>query len=711
MRTLVPRFVTLRSIVSDARIAALLACALLGASPTAAQTPAGTAFTYQGQLVQAGTAVTGSADFIFRLYDAPSAGTMIGSAVSVYAVAVEGGVFNAILDFGVSAFNGDARYLEIQVRTPATAPASGAAYTTLLPRQTMTPVPYAITALNSIGGGSSGWQLTGNAITNTNGGFVGINGATPITPAEVFGVRSPALSGYGGMYMATAGTDGLPFYGFSAGGSVAWTYLHGPTGSWRLFNGADRLTVLNNGNVGVGTLTPQYRLDVAGPVRSSSGGFVFPDGTVQTTAGGGGGGGSNWIVVNNDLYNTNSDQVMIGTSTPATGAKLTVGGGPIGSTVANFNGSLLSKIELRGGPATLDIFAGVDESRLITGTAQDLSLIAGGKLFYRSIAEQQFYTNGNRWARIDAAGLTEFFHSNNNPTVAIDGQDPVNGGGLIELRKADGTRTLELFGAGGSGTQGSALQLYNDTNPTTPTVVLDGEYGGAAGGALVLRNSNGAQTIELAADLNPGERGMIRMYKPSGTRTIEIDTEESGDPTQGGTIKLYDDAGNLTIELDADHGTSNEGRIITQVIEITGGSDLSEQFDIAHHEGSSIEPGSVVSIDPFAAGDLRLSTGAYDRRVAGIVSGAGGVRPGMLMGQRGSAADGQHPVALTGRVYCKVDASYGAIEPGDLLTTSDTAGHAMRVLDPTRASGAILGKAMTALESGRGLVLVLVTLQ
>jgi len=68
-------------------------------------------------------------------------------------------------------------------------------------------------------------------------------------------------------------------------------------------------------------------------------------------------------------------------------------------------------------------------------------------------------------------------------------------------------------------------------------------------------------------------------------------------------------------------------------------------------------------------------------------------------------------VALTGRVYCLVDASYGAIEPGDLLTTSDTAGHAMKVTNHTKAHGAIIGKAMTRLEQGKGLVLVLVTLQ
>lgn len=106
-----------------------------------------------------------------------------------------------------------------------------------------------------------------------------------------------------------------------------------------------------------------------------------------------------------------------------------------------------------------------------------------------------------------------------------------------------------------------------------------------------------------------------------------------------------------------------------------------------------------------------MASQAYDKTVAGIVSGAGDVQPGMLMGQAGTLASGQHPVALTGRVYCRVDAQYGAIQPGDLLTTSPTAGHAMKATDSGKAQGAILGKAMTSLETGMGLVLVLVSLQ
>lgn len=116
-------------------------------------------------------------------------------------------------------------------------------------------------------------------------------------------------------------------------------------------------------------------------------------------------------------------------------------------------------------------------------------------------------------------------------------------------------------------------------------------------------------------------------------------------------------------------------------------------------------------INPDNPGKLMISEKPYDRCVAGIVSGAGGINSGMVMGQTNTVADGKYPIALTGRVYCYADASNGTIKPGDMLTTSNTVGYAMKVTDYTKAQGAILGKAMSNLEEGQGLVLVLVTLQ
>ncbi|MFU8829878.1 MAG: hypothetical protein ACNA8P_10665, partial [Phycisphaerales bacterium] len=99
--------------------------------------------------------------------------------------------------------------------------------------------------------------------------------------------------------------------------------------------------------------------------------------------------------------------------------------------------------------------------------------------------------------------------------------------------------------------------------------------------------------------------------------------------------------------------------------------------------------------------------------VAGIISGANGLAPGMVMSAEGNPlADGDHNVALTGRVWCWVDGTDSGVQPGDMLTSSATPGHAKRVSDRDRAFGSVIGKAMTPLAQGeKGLVLVLVNLQ
>jgi hypothetical protein len=91
-----------------------------------------------------------------------------------------------------------------------------------------------------------------------------------------------------------------------------------------------------------------------------------------------------------------------------------------------------------------------------------------------------------------------------------------------------------------------------------------------------------------------------------------------------------------------------------------------------------------------------------------VISGAGSLRPGIVLGAGGA---GRQPVALAGRVCCRVDASFASIDVGDLLTTSATPGHAMRATDPQAAFGAVLGKSLGALRAGTGLVPVLVALQ
>ncbi len=144
-------------------------------------------------------------------------------------------------------------------------------------------------------------------------------------------------------------------------------------------------------------------------------------------------------------------------------------------------------------------------------------------------------------------------------------------------------------------------------------------------------------------------------------------------------------------------------------ITIEGGSDIAEPFRITKAK-QPVVPGDVVVIDDANPGQLTLTDRPYDTRVVGVVSGANGIHPGIQMQQRGLLEGGRN-VALTGRVYVHADTSNGAIKPGDMLTSSGTPGRAMKVTDHARAQGAILGKAMTSLKAGSGVVLVVVTLQ
>ena len=172
---------------------------------------------------------------------------------------------------------------------------------------------------------------------------------------------------------------------------------------------------------------------------------------------------------------------------------------------------------------------------------------------------------------------------------------------------------------------------------------------------------------------------------------------------------LVDLGTSLVVNFNNDWGTTVIGGAVTQVttLMITGGSDLAEPFQMKEE---TLEKGSVVVIDEEHPGRLKQSQSAYDTRVAGIVSGANGVQPGIALHQEGVLEGGQN-VALSGRVYVRADTSGGAIQPGDLLTTSSIPGQAMRVADRSRSQGAVLGKAMSALAEGEGMVLVLVSLQ
>jgi hypothetical protein len=134
-------------------------------------------------------------------------------------------------------------------------------------------------------------------------------------------------------------------------------------------------------------------------------------------------------------------------------------------------------------------------------------------------------------------------------------------------------------------------------------------------------------------------------------------------------------------------------------------ADFAEDFDILDN---MVEAGTVMVLS--TGGGLKQSSIAYDKKVAGVISGAGNYKPGIVLDRHQDKTE-RKPLAMVGKVYCKVDANYAPIEIGDLLTSSDTFGHAMKATDHLKAFGTIIGKALGTLESGTGLIPILVSLQ
>jgi hypothetical protein len=182
----------------------------------------------------------------------------------------------------------------------------------------------------------------------------------------------------------------------------------------------------------------------------------------------------------------------------------------------------------------------------------------------------------------------------------------------------------------------------------------------------------------------------------------------------GGNVILSQNGGNVGIgtatpssKLDVRGNlTIREASTGAVAVELGTGLDYAEGFNIS--DELVAEPGTVLCIDPRHTGLLKISNTPYDYKVAGIVAGANGLGSGIKLG----SGKFDYNVALAGRVYCNVIATEDAISAGDLMTTSDVPGYAMKVKNYNKAKGAILGKAMQSLgKNTTGQILVLVTLQ
>lgn len=288
------------------------------------------------------------------------------------------------------------------------------------------------------------------------------------------------------------------------------------------------------------------------------------------------------------------------------------------------------------------------------------------------------------------------------------------GGQRMEIREPSGEITAMMGGdanirAGSNGRSGNLFlypqQASDIFNNAQASIVLNAEngnasLGGSAGdGDVLLRDTSGATRVHLSAsdqrlEIRDGDGAITSMI--GGDANVRVGTNG-----RSGNMYLYPrDAENIfdnseaTIELNGDAGDI-----------VLSNGDCAEEFRLG--TDAAAEPGQVVRLTD--EGAICPTTTPYDTRVAGVVAGAGGQRPGIVLG-RTAAGETAARVALMGQVYCLADAEPGSIHTGDLLVSGSRKGHAMRADDPAKAFGAVIGKAMEPLAEGTGLVRILVNI-
>jgi hypothetical protein len=247
--------------------------------------------------------------------------------------------------------------------------------------------------------------------------------------------------------------------------------------------------------------------------------------------------------------------------------------------------------------------------------------------------------------------------------------------------------SIIMDGPSGPAIRFSARPVFTPPG-TIPAASL--ELGGGGGsGRFVVQNSAGKDAIVLGA-----ESRAVSILNDAGVAVIVLDGR-AGDVKLKGDVEITDDSGVVVIHLD------RKARDIK-----LKGADCAEVF--AANDATVLEPGSLCVIGP--SGALEACCKPYDTRVAGVVAGAGDLHPGIVLGQD-SVPERSVALSITGRVWCKVDAGFGPIVPGDLITTSPTPGHGMLANDRSRLTGAIAGKALAGVSAGCELIPIIVGLQ
>jgi hypothetical protein len=404
-------------------VTAGLLCLLPSANGFAAT--AGSSFTYQGVLSSGGLPANGVFDLEFGLFDAPVAGNQVGTTATQSAIPIADGLFTVPLDFGSAAFGGDARWLEIGVRVNG----SGAAFTTLTPRQSLTPTPYAITALG-------GWSDTGNAGTVPATNFVGTTDNSPLA------VRTNNVE--------------------------ALRVLPG--------NGS------SGGNVGIGTTSPAFPLDVNGAINAT-GQYALGGVPILHTPG-------------------NGTNTFVG---PFAGARNTTGSGNTGTGTAALGNTTTGVNNTAVGAGALQSnTTGLQNTAIGTGTLAS-NLI------------------GQNNTAVGETALAASTGSGNTGVGALTLQQDTTG----QFNTAVGVTSMSANTSGGSNSAFGVGALANNTTGVNNTAV-----GGGAGVGSANGNTTGSNNTFIGNGSGPGTATQVTNATALG---FKASVSESNAVVLGGT--------------------------------------------------------------------------------------------------------------------------------------------------------------------------------
>ena len=656
-----------------------------------------TAFTFQGRLNTSGSPASGTYEMQFQLFDSVKGGAQIGATFTDPNVAVVNGVFTTTLDFGAAAFDGSARFVEIGVRTAG----NPDPFTTLAPRQTIKSAPYSIQSKNA----ATADALSANCVNCVTSGQI-----QSIDGSQVTGAIPPASVPMGSdNYIQNAavfrgeGKDGgQPAARFNIGGNATVGSLDvngpasfaavgapavAPAGQGRIYfdSGSNKVKVSENGGAFV-NLVGATGVSGSGTVNTIplfSAGTTLANSLITQNA--------NGVQLPNGVQlalGAQGNQVAFGSPNGETGMSIS-GPAAVNRADVRFGPSIgnasINSLKLLIGPSGVPPSFGIEVTPTLVKMPNGVLLAAGAQ------GNQVSFGSPNGETGMTIAGAT------GRADVRFDGITLKLNAGPAGSPPANGITINTTGGATVTGLNGDGAVLTARHSSLDSYIIVDATSV-ARNSVLAFRKNNFNRWLMFADNVsetggNAGSDFRLDAYSNTGGIATHLFVKRS--------------TGNVGI------GTTNPvaklhviGTTRTSVVEVTGGSDLAEKFSFSE----PVKPGMVVAIDPKNAGKLTLARGAYNRRVAGIISGANNLSVGMLLPD---LADGNtaQPVALSGRVWVYADAGKAGIKPGDLLTSSQTPGHAMKVTNHRRANGSIIGKAMTELKTGTGLVLVLVSLQ